>query len=167
MEERAFLLSSARLKGYENESMVRAEFAFRNAIVIVLMIISLAFWTSYPLYLLKFGSLSDGSLFLASLWEGVVLLIPLPGIPGIVGSAYAFVTGIKIRALLIGLVPYAPLLLLGYPLAVLFFIPGISNGLFGLASAILKDGHKFTVRALVVFITGAAPWLYLVASLMR
>ena len=164
MEERAFLLSSAWLKGYENESMVRAELAIRNPIVIVLMIISLAFWTSYPLYLLKFGSLSDGPLFLASLWEGVVLLIPLPGI---VGSAYAFVTGIKIRALLIGLVPYAPLLLLGYPLAVLFFIPGISNGLFGLASAILKDGDKFTVKALVVFIIGAAPWLYLVASLMR
>ncbi len=144
--------------------MVKGEVVVRNPIVIMLMIISLSFWTSYPLYLLKFGSLSGSPLFLASLWEGVVLLIPLPGI---VGSAYGFITGIRTRALLIGLVPYAPLLLLGYPLAVLFFIPGISNGLFGLASAILKDGDKFTVKALVVFITGAGPWLYLVASLMR
>ena len=144
--------------------MVRAELAVRNPIVIVLTIISLSFWTSYPLYLLKFGNLSGSQLFLASLWEGVVLLVPLPGI---VGSAYGFITGIKIRALLIGLLPYAPLLLLGYPLAILFFIPGISNGLFGLASAILRGGNKFTVRALVLFIIGVGPWLYLVASLMR
>jgi len=152
------------VEGYEDGNLVRAELAVRNPIVIVLTIISLSFWTSYPLYLLKFGNLSGSQLFLASLWEGVVLLVPLPGI---VGSAYGFITGIRVRALLIGLLPYTPLLLLGYPLAVLFFIPGISNGLFGLASAILKNGDKFTVRALVVFIIGAGPWLYLVASLMR
>jgi len=144
--------------------VVRAELDVRNPIVILLVIISLSVWTSFPLYLLRFGSLSGSLLFLASLWEGVVILVPLPGI---VGSAYGFITGIRVRALLIGLVPYAPLLLLGYPLAVLFFIPGTSNGLFGLASAILKDGDKFTVRALVIFIIGAGPWLYLVASLMR
>ena len=136
----------------------------RRLLIIVLVIVSLSVWTSYPLYLLKFGSLSGSQLSLASLWEGVVLLIPLPGI---VSSAYGFITGIRVRALLIGLVPYAPLLLLGYPLAVLFFIPGISNGLFGLASAILKGGNTYTIRALVIFIIGAAPWLYLVASLMR
>ena len=156
------MLRPKRQSGSKN--VVRAELDVRNPIVILLVIISLSVWTSFPLYLLRFGSLSGSLLFLASLWEGVVILVPLPGI---VGSAYGFITGIRVRALLIGLVPYAPLLLLGYPLAVLFFIPGTSNGLFGLASAILKDGDKFTVRALVIFIIGAGPWLYLVASLMR
>src|SRR6266516_3297350 len=134
--------------------MAKADSVVGHPLFTVLAFISLSLWTSLPLYLLKFGGLSGSQLLLASDWEGVVLLVPLPGL---VASVYGLITGIRFRALLIGLVPYAPLLLLGYPLAVLFLIPGISNGLFGLASAILKGGNTYTIRALVIFIIGAAP----------
>ncbi len=144
--------------------MVKVESLVGSPFFIVLAIISLSIWTSFPLYLLRFGSLSGGQLLLASDWEGVVLLVPLPGV---VASVYGLVTGIRLRALLIGLVPYAPLLFLGYPLAVLTLIPGMSNGLFGLASAILKGGERFVVKAVIVFVVGVSPWLYLVMSLFR
>ncbi len=144
--------------------MAKADSVVGNPLFTVLAIISLSLWTSLPLYLLKFGGLSGSQLLLASDWEGVVLLVPLPGL---VASVYGLITGIRVRALLIGLVPYAPLLLLGYPLAVLFLIPGISNGLFGLASAILKGGERFVVKAVIVFAVGVSPWLYLVTSLFR
>ena len=88
--------------------MVKVESVVGSPFFIVLAIISLSIWTSFPLYLLRFGSLSGGQLLLASDWEGVVLLVPLPGV---VASVYGLVTGIRLRALLIGLVPYAPLLL--------------------------------------------------------
>ncbi len=135
-----------------------------NPLVTIVLIVLLSVWTSYTLYRLKFGNLSGADLSFAYKWEGVVLLVPLPGV---LAAAFGYLTGSRLRALAIGLFPYAPLLALGYPLAALFFVLGIPMGLFGLSTAIFRSQKRLTTGALLSFVIGASAWLLLIAGVMR
>jgi hypothetical protein len=95
-----------------------------------------------------------------------VLILP---IQGIAAAVYGLLAKKQLRAFLVGLVPYLPLVFLGGPRAGLPLILGVPAGIMGLGGTLLGQRKALDYRAglgiLLLVLAALVWWLFLLARL--
>ncbi len=109
----------------------------RNLLVIAIPLIAvLSLLGGIPAYYVRYGNLSGPALNQMALWRDLVLfLVPVMGIAALI---YGALTRDYLGAFLVGVVPYVPPALLGYPAPLV--VLAISMGAMGAGPALVRRG---------------------------
>ncbi|HZY47145.1 MAG TPA: hypothetical protein VFE96_05040 [Candidatus Bathyarchaeia archaeon] len=137
--------------------MIDPKPGIKSQFILVSLIVLLSLWISIPFFLGRYFVPSGPLEGLTGFLELLALVLP---VAGGVAALYGWYYQRPTWAFLIGVVPYAPLLVFGIP-AALFF--GGPMGLIGVGSTLIRKG-KTDTGSVMAFIGGVS-WLVVTALL--